>query len=105
MFISVARRMIAIGVEFKPAIETTAKKAEKATSEPEDPKLVEKVARGLTPAPTASTVMVLPEAEQVKIATSEDPLRLHARRSSSRRCIDQLKGRDRLVARAADSGM
>jgi hypothetical protein len=75
MFISVARRMIAMGAKFEPAIETTAKKAEEATSEPGAPKLVEKVDRGLTPAPTASTVMALPEGEQVKRAIAEDPLR------------------------------
>jgi hypothetical protein len=39
------------------------------------PELVEKVDRGLIPVSTASRLVVLPKAEQVKIATAEDPLR------------------------------
>ena len=39
------------------------------------PELVEKVDRGLIPVSTASKLVVLPKAEQVKIATAENPLR------------------------------
>jgi hypothetical protein len=39
------------------------------------PELVEKVDRGLIPVSTASKLVVLPKAEQVKIATTEDPVR------------------------------
>jgi hypothetical protein len=39
------------------------------------PELVDKVDRGLIPVSTASRLVVLPKAEQVKIATAEDPLR------------------------------
>jgi hypothetical protein len=36
MFVSVARRMIAMGVDFKPSIETTAKRDEEANPQPVD---------------------------------------------------------------------
>jgi hypothetical protein len=39
------------------------------------PELVEKVDRGLIPVSTASKLVVLPQAEQVKIATADNPLR------------------------------
>ena len=39
------------------------------------PELVEKVDRGLIPVSTASKLLVLPQAEQVKIASAENPLR------------------------------
>lgn len=38
------------------------------------PELVEKVDRGLIPVSTASKLLVLPRAEQVKIANAENPL-------------------------------
>jgi hypothetical protein len=39
------------------------------------PELVEKVDRGLIPIFTASKLLVLPQVEQIKIATAENPLR------------------------------
>jgi ParB-like chromosome segregation protein Spo0J len=39
------------------------------------PELIEKVDRGLIPVSTASKLLVLPQAEQVKMASAENPLR------------------------------